>query len=258
MEKTIEHSLISPEREQELAKRIESGDQKAVDELVLANRKLVAKIASCYVGMGVGLEDLISAGNVGLVVAAKKFRAGRSKFSAYAHWRIKKHIREEVSQMSGAVSTTTRIYTRDRQIRNASKELGNDASMSDIARKCHSFESHVASVLMHGSGNYNKVSLDDAIGDSNDGRTWLDVLAHEDADGGIFERIERREMLEALMACIDKLGERERYVLDGRYGLSGGKVKTLDGIGRELNLSKEMVRVIEKDALKKLHSMVTA
>lgn len=244
-----QYDVLTAEQEQDIARKITTGDDDAVKELVCSNLRLVLKIANQYKGMGVELEELVSAGNMGLMDAASKFKPGlKTKFGTYAQLYIRGKIKEALSKQSGAIPISKGRYGRIRKIRNASESIGKDASIEEIAEKCQrrctrKNREIIATALR---GNV-RVSMQDRV-DKDSENTYEDILA---SSFSLTESIDREEMMALMMESLEALGDDERTVIVGTFGLSG-EPKTLMEVGDELRVSAERVRQIRVSALAKM------
>ena len=244
--------LLTSEQEQSLAERIATGDTEALKQLVEANLCLVIKIAHEYKGMGVDLDDLVGAGNVGLIRAAQKYKSGMVKFDSYAHHRIRYEMRKIISKMSGVASMSSTKYRTDKLIHDVKQKLGENATEEEISEKCGFTKKHVMNVLKRGMKR--KVYLQDNVGD-DDKKTYLDVLSEEPCKNQ-FSSMEVRECISVMMNCFDKLSDRDKYVLESYYGIHDKAQKSLTELGEEFGCSRENMRVIKDNAQKRLKEAV--
>jgi len=234
----------------------EIGGYAARDDLVTANLAFVVRVARRYAGLGVALEDLISEGNLGLLEAARHFDAGRgTRFITYAVWWIRKAILEALSGQSTAVRLPHTQRHKIRSVidaeRQLSRDLGRDAGRDEVATHLNLTVARVDRILQ---GKMIELSLDEATGDRSDiplrdriadGRTPSPEVA-----------LIRAEARACVRAALRTLGERERRVLADRFGLRGGRVRSLREIGAALGLSREAIRLIEMRAKKQLRRIV--
>lgn len=248
-EDMMKYGLLTAEQEQELAMKVQHGDLDALHALVCANLRLVAKIAQDYKGNGVDIEDLVQAGNLGLIQAAERYRSGiGARFETFAHQYIRHGMKEVLSRMSCAVSMSIGAYGKHREAVDILKKLGGDATGDQVAQElgCKKRTDMVA--VIRGGGV--KVSLNDKIDDK---RTYLDVIEDENACN-VMDGIIRGEQLEMMMKSLSCLDEEERYVIDNLFGLNGDGRKTLREIGDILGKTAERVRQLKEKALGKMRS----
>ncbi len=244
--------LLSAEEEVELAKRIEEGDRKALERMVLANLRLVVSEAKRFTGKGLDLLDLIQEGNMGLMRAAMKYdwRKGH-RFSTYATWWIRQAIRRAITDYSRAIRLPSHIgealYKIQVAKRDLQQKLNRAPTIEELARELGYDPEFVASVLQSAQ---RPVSLETKVGE--EGETELGALIPlEEAEMATeLEEEETRRLIRRVAQ--DVLNDRERKVILMRFGLDDGQPKTLEEIARTLNVSRERVRQIEAMALRKL------
>ena len=246
-EDMMKYDLLTATQEQELALRVQRGDLEALHALVCANLRLVAKIAQDYKNHGVDIEDLIQAGNLGLIQATERYKPGTgARFETFAHQYIRHSIKEVLSRMSCAVSMSIGAYGKHREAVDTLKKLGGDATGEQVAQKlgCKKRTDMVA--IIRGGGV--KVSLNDKVDDK---RTYLDVIEDENACN-VMDSIIHDEQLEMMMKSLSCLDVEERYVIDNLFGLNGDGRKTLREIGDVLGKTAEWVRQLKEKALEKM------
>ncbi len=248
------YRLLSNEEEKQLAGRIANGDDNAFDELVNCNLRLVMKIAHQYKGLGVDLEDIVGAGNVGLLEAARRYKADRKvRFDSYAHYWIRYEIRNLISRMAGATTLSTSKYNNDRIIRETKEEMGEQATDEEVSKKCGFSPKHVREVLNRSN---KKVYLAQKVRGDNDKKTYLDLF--EDAtQRNAYDSIDRQDQLDLLYRSLNVLDNREKYIIESFFGLHDMKQKSMTEIGNEFGFTREYIRQIRHEALKKLrHEMM--
>src|SRR4051794_36676082 len=247
-----ETSLLGADEERELAYRIEDGDLAARDHLVRANLRLVVNIARSYTGKGLGLEDLIAEGNLGLVRAAEGFDPSmNTRFSTYASYWIKQSIKRLVINTAKTVRLPAYMVELLTKWRRASaklqEELGRPPTEEEVAqalnlspKKLNIIKKalRIHNALPQGNQEEDGSSIDEIL---MDGRT-------KSPDTEMAEADELRHVLDLL----GKMGPREATVLRLRFGLDGEGPKTLKEIGERLGLTRERVRQIESEALAEL------
>jgi RNA polymerase primary sigma factor len=245
------HPLLNRRDEVELALRIERGDLTAKERLVNANLRLVIANARKYEGFELSLLDLIQEGILGLIRAAEKFDHRKGfKFSTYATFWIRESIQRAIAKRARPIRLPVHVGQRERRIDRArsalTAELGRDPTDDELATAT---ELDVAAVREARSISRVVTSLDRPVGDE-DGTPFGALIASNEP--GPQEQVEAVVRLEALRRALMRLSERERTVLKLRYGIGGGEPRPLREAGRELGISSEAVRQLERRALAEL------
>lgn len=251
LQRISEYKPLSREEEYKLGKKIQRGDKKALEKLVLANLKFVVTIANKYKISGIPLADLINQGNVGMLEAAKRFNPEKGvKFISYAVWWIRQSIIQSLAEQSGTVKLPIKqasiLYKINGAIENLSKELGREPRSDEIAEYLDISEDDIENILRV-SRNY--LSLEAPVKEGED-RTFIDFLESKKQD--VEEEIIHKTLNEALTEIVDELSNREKDIVIWRFGLNGEIPKTLEEIGQILTISRERVRQVESRALNKL------
>ena len=255
METIRQYQTLTFEEEQELARRAEQGDMGARDKLIHANLRLVVKIAHEYKNIpSVQFDDLVQEGKVGLMNAVRNFRAGRgARLETFARQYVHGNIKLYLSHMAGAVSMSKGTYTRDSNVRKMNRQLGNDASIDTLAKKCHICRRDVVKTALQ--GRYSQ-SLNAPIKDG-ESCTGLDFLEAKQTESCV-ERIIKDESMKAMMDALKSLGDKERRIIEGLYGLDGLNRLKLNQLGDTFGISAERVRQMKNEALKKLRKILEA
>ncbi|MBV9310676.1 MAG: sigma-70 family RNA polymerase sigma factor [Solirubrobacterales bacterium] len=245
------HPLLTREEEVELAKRIERGDLRAKEQLVNSNLRLVISNARKYQGLDLPLLDLIQEGILGLIRATEKFDYRKGfKFSTYATFWIRESIQRAIANRARTIRIPVHIGQRERKIGRVQQELigklGREPSDDEIAQAA---ELDVREVRETREAARVVTSLDRPVGEEED-TTFGSLLPSDDRSPEEEVDITLRE--DALREALDRLPEPEREVVKLRYGINGDDPKPLVETGRQLGISSDTVRRLERKALKEL------
>jgi len=243
---------LSQEHEKELGHRIRKGDQEALQRLVEANLRFVVSYAKRYRGLGMSFLDLIHEGTLGLIEAAKRFDPERNvKFISYAVWWVRQAIFHALSEHMRVFRLPQKLSSQVSKMGTARRrltvELERAPTTEELAAKTDLSNREVEALLMAGSED---LSLSTAIGE--EGSLELGDVLEQDSVPSVERELIRSSFEEQVRAMVSHLDDKERAVIELRFGLDGEEPRTLQEIGEALGLSRERIRQIESKAKEKL------
>lgn len=243
---------LTREEEVELGKRIKKNDQVAVRKLVEANLRYVVKVAQKYKGFGLQLSDLVNEGNIGLILAAKKFDHHRGvRFITYADWWIRQSIRVAIANQVGVIrlplNKVIALHALNQKERDLAQAMSCQPTSGDLAKVMNMPQTDIETIHMAAR---EQLSLEALMSDHTQTK-YIDCFA----DKGMIpidDKLIKESLNKEINSLLEKLNENEQKVIKLRYGLNGHKPMTLEEAGAVMKLSRERVRQIEKRAKKKL------
>ncbi len=244
--------LLTPADEIELAARIKAGDQEARSRMIRANLRLVVKIAHDYANLGLPLLDLISEGNIGLMKAVERFDPAKGgKLSTYAAWWIKQSIKRALANQSKTIRLPVHLVDKISKMRRVSlqmsEELGREPTDDELAEEVGlsvAKVSHLKTVAIR------PASLDAPISDE-DSTAFGEIVGDEEALTP-FELLRDKNLRAELAELLAVLDDREKRIIFSRFGLDGGKPRTLEEVGKKFKVTRERIRQLQNIALSKL------
>ena len=244
--------LLTPQEEVKLAAQIKRGNRKAREKMIKANLRLVVKIAHDFSNYGLPLLDLVSEGNIGLMKAVERFDPKKGgKLSTYASWWIKQSIKRALANQSKTIRLPVHLVDKIGKIRRVAaqmtEELGREPSNEELAEElglAPAKVAHLKNVAVR------PASLDAKI-NADDDTAFGDLVSDERAEDP-FAALRDKDLREEVGDLLEVLDPRERKIITFRFGLSGGKERTLEEVGRKFGVTRERIRQLQNIALMKM------
>jgi RNA polymerase primary sigma factor len=253
--------LLSYQEEKELLEKIQSGDKEAFKKLVISNLRFVINVAKRYAGYGIPLQDLISAGNIGLIEAAKRFDPSKGvRFISYAIWWIKQSILNAINLEGEIIKKPSKFQNVSQKINNAYHYLKDSLNREPTPEEIQKFlrreniEIDKDTVENHLFFKQHFVSLDTPLSNTDEDLFLSDIISKNGTED-VEKDLANEDLLKSIDELLDTLSAREKQILIHRFGLYGEEPKTLKEVGDIVGISRERVRQIEKRLIKKLRAV---
>ena len=248
--------LLSADEEKDFARKALRGDESARQRMIESNLRLVVKIARRYINRGLPLLDLIEEGNLGLIHAVKKFDPERGfRFSTYATWWIRQTIERAIMNQSGSVRLPIHIIKDINSILRAARSLRQEQDRAPTAAELAAYTDRDVADIERLLGLHERVTLRSGMsGDENSPGPVEQLKARRDAEP---PRCAQKDIVNEIVdRWVCALSDKQRAVVERRFGLHGYRRETLEQIGSEIGVTRERVRQIQLDALKNLRAMM--
>ncbi len=249
--------LLTPQQEIDLAALIKKGDEAARALMIRANLRLVVKIAHDYANLGLPLLDLVSEGNIGLMKAVERFDPAKGgKLSTYAAWWIKQSIKRALANQSKTIRLPVHLVDKIAKIRRVSlqmsEELGREPTDDELAEEIGMASAKVSQMK---TAAIRPASLDAPISE-DDSTEFGEIVGDSDALTP-FELLRDKNMQDEISDLLHILDEREKRIIFSRFGLDGGRPKTLEEVGKKFGVTRERIRQLQNIALHKLRKALS-
>ena len=249
----LENSSLSVAEKRRLRGVVHTGER-AREHLITANLRLVVSIARRYDGKGLQLPDLIQEGNIGLMRAAEKYDWEKGfKFSTYATWWIRQAMMRAMADQGRTIRVPSHVVELLHRVAKAERELTveleREPTLDEIAHRTMLEPSRILELRQISSVT---ISLDAPVGNEDDSQTWSDRVSSNDDNDSPVEHVQRKMLMDAISHELQALPERDRRILEKRFGIQNGKPQTLDDVAKEEGVTRERVRQIEQKTLARM------
>jgi RNA polymerase primary sigma factor len=244
---------VTAVRRRELRRCMEDGDT-AFEHLITANLRLVVSIARKYDGRELQLLDLIQEGNIGLMRAAEKYDWEKGfKFSTYATWWIRQAMMRAMADQGRTIRVPSHVVEQLNRLTKADRdltvELEREPTLAELSERTLIPVEKIEELRQISSVTF---SLDEPVGSDEDSATWGDKYGKDSDDESPVEVVQKRQLIAAIARELEHLPDRDRRILDKRFGISSGEPQTLDDVARQEGVTRERIRQIEQKTLARL------
>ena len=244
---------VSAAEKRQLRGAVHTGEE-ALEHLIKANLRLVVSIARRYDGRGLQLADLIQEGNIGLMRAAEKYDWEKGfKFSTYATWWIRQAMMRAMADQGRTIRVPSHIVELLHRVAKAERELAveleREPTLAEISHRTMLEPERILELRQISSVT---ISLDAPVGSDDDSQLWSDRVSGDEENDSPIEHVQRKMLFAAIMEELDSLPERDRRILEKRFGIGSGKPQTLDDVAKEEGVTRERVRQIEQKTLARM------
>lgn len=253
--------MLTTEEETELTEKVCNGDKAAADELVKRNLRFVISVAKKYATDKIPLEDLVNEGNIGLIIAVKKFKPSMGyKFISFAVWSIRKIILEHISKHGKMVRLPANKINNLSKLDKLVSELEQKNNHRvDIQEVISAFGNEMTTdefEFLDALSTFSVDSLDREINSDEGNSSTLGDLICDESDKSTDYLLNNSDVVGEINVLLDTLKPRDKYIMECLFGLNGNAARTLEEVGKEVNLTREMVRQVREKTLKKFKNSV--